>query len=122
MAVRLIDERQPTIMMGVLAHEVVDEALAQGKTFPSLRTAHTPDEASRQAMPNVTFNIMPFGLTETYGPAGVASPLDPPEKAGWSGRLLPGNMLRVVNPDTLEVERVTKKAEADRLGPREVKT
>jgi fatty-acyl-CoA synthase len=102
MAVRLIDQEKPTIMMGVLAHEVVDEALAQGKTFASLRTAHAPDEASRKVMPNVSFNIMPFGLTETYGPAGVASPADPPEKIGWSGQLLPGNVLRVVNPDTME--------------------
>jgi fatty-acyl-CoA synthase len=102
LAVRLLEQEQPTIMMGVLAHEVVDEALAQGNTFPSLRTAHTPDEASRKVMPNVSFNIMPFGLTETYGPAGVASPSDPPEKAGWSGRLLPGNIMRVVDPETLE--------------------
>jgi fatty-acyl-CoA synthase len=102
MAVRLIADEQPTIMMGVLAHEVVDEALAQGKTFPSLRTAHAPDAASRKVMPNVSFNIMPFGLTETCGPAGVSSPSDPPEKSGWSGRLLPGNMLRIVDPETLE--------------------
>jgi fatty-acyl-CoA synthase len=102
MAVRLIAGEQPTIMMGVLAHEVVDEALAQGKTFPSLRTAHAPDAASRKVMPNVGFNIMPFGLTETCGPAGVSSPSDPPEKSGWSGRLLPGNLLRIVDPETLE--------------------
>jgi fatty-acyl-CoA synthase len=102
LAVRLIDQEQPTIMMGVLAREVVDEALAQGKTFPSLQTAHAPDEASRMVMPNVNFNIMPFGLTETCGPAGVSSPSDPPEKIEWSGRLLPGNLLRVVDPETLE--------------------
>ena len=102
MAVKLLEQEQPTIMMGVLAHEVVDEALAQGKSFPSLRTAHTPDEASRKVMPNVSFNIMPFGLTETCGPAGVASPADPPDKIDWSGKLLPGNMLRIVDPETLE--------------------
>lgn len=102
MAVRLIDGQQPTIMMGVLASEVVDEALAQGRTFPSLRTAHAPDEDSRKVMPNVDFNIMPFGLTETYGPAGVSSRKDPPEKAAFSGQLLPGNLLRIVDPDTLE--------------------
>jgi fatty-acyl-CoA synthase len=101
MAVRLIDEEQPTIMMGVLASEVVDEALAQGKTFPSLRTAHAPDEDSRKVMPNVTFNIQPFGLTETCGPAGVSSPEDPPGKAHLSGRPLPGNLMRIVDPETL---------------------
>jgi fatty-acyl-CoA synthase len=45
---------------------------------------------------------MPFGLTECYGPGAVSSPDDPPEKAGSSGTLLDGNVLRVVDPDTLE--------------------
>lgn len=102
LAVKLLEQEQPTIMMGVLAKEVVNEALAQHKTFPSLRTAHLPDETARAVMPNVDFNIVPFGLTECYGPVAVSSREDAPEKVGLTGRLLPGNMLRVVNPDTLE--------------------
>ncbi|MCB2059058.1 MAG: acyl--CoA ligase [Novosphingobium sp.] len=102
LAVMLLDREQPTMMMGVLATEVIDEALAQGKTFPSLRTAHVPSEEGRKVMPNVDYNIMPFGLTETYGPAAVASRRDPPDKLGCSGQLLDGNQLRVVDPVTLK--------------------
>ncbi len=52
-------------------------------------------------------------------------------KAALEGRSMNDIMIAAVNtylstfrfnPDTLEVERVTKKAEADRVGPREVKT
>jgi fatty-acyl-CoA synthase len=102
LAVRLIDQEQPTISFGVLAAEVVEEALALGKTFPSVRNAPIPNEDGRKVFPNVTSTIMPFGLTECYGPAAVSSPTDPPDKAGLSGSLLDGNMLRVVNPETLE--------------------
>ena len=52
-------------------------------------------------MPNVDFTISPFGLTETYGPAGVTSPTDPADRRlSTSGRMLEGNELRVVDPET----------------------
>lgn len=101
-AVKLLDEEKATIMFGVLANEVIDEALAQGKVFTSLRTAYVPSEDGRKVMPNVDFNIMPFGLTESYGPAAVSSRGDPPDKLGCSGQLLDGNLLRVVDPETLK--------------------
>lgn len=99
-AVRLLDEEQPTVMFGVLASEVMEEALAQGKVFASLRTANVPDEAARRVMPNAAFNIVPFGLTEGYGPCAISSPGDPAGAPGRCGRLLPGYQLRVVDPAT----------------------
>jgi fatty-acyl-CoA synthase len=101
-AVKLLEEEKATMMFGVLANEVVAEARAQGKVFTSLRTAHVPNEDGRKVMPNVDFNIMPFGLTESYGPAAVSSRDDPREKLGCSGRMLDGYELRVVNPETLK--------------------
>lgn len=101
LAVRLIEQEQATILFGVLAAEVIEIALREGKSFPSLRTGHIPNEDGRKVFPNVDFNIMPFGLTETCGPAAVSSRSDPPEKLGLSGTLLDGNELRVVDPDTL---------------------
>jgi fatty-acyl-CoA synthase len=102
LAVRLIDQERPTFTFGVLAAEVIEEALEQGKVFPSVRNAPIPNADGRKVFPNVTSTIMPFGLTECYGPGAVSSPDDPPEKAGSSGTLLDGNVLRVVDPDTLE--------------------
>ncbi len=102
LAVQLIDEEQATMLFGVLAAEVVEIALAQGKSFPSLRTGHVPNEDGRRVFPNIDFNIMPFGLTETYGPAAATSRRDPADKAGSSGTLLDGNELRVVDPETLQ--------------------
>lgn len=100
LAVRLIDEEKPSFMFGVLSNEVVELAREQGKVFPSVRTAPVPPDGF-DVLPNVNFNILPFGLTETYGPAAVASPDDPPEKVGKSGTLLDGNLMRVVDPVTL---------------------
>lgn len=102
LAVKLIEEEQATILFGVLAAEVIEIALKEGKSFPSLRTGHVPNEDGRKVFPNIDFNIMPFGLTETYGPAAATSRRDPPEKEGTSGLLLAGNELRVVDPETLE--------------------
>jgi fatty-acyl-CoA synthase len=102
LAVRLLDQEQPTIMFGVLAAEVVEEALARGLTFPSLRNAPVPNADARKVMPNVAATIMPFGLTECYGPGAVSSVDDPPGKLGKSGRMLDGYQLRVVDPETLE--------------------
>ena len=101
-AVRLLDEEKPTIMFGVLANEVIDEALKQGKVFTSLRTAYVPSEDGRKVMPNVDFNILPFGLTEHYGPCAVSSRDDPPGSPMQCGRLLDGYELRVVDPETGE--------------------
>jgi fatty-acyl-CoA synthase len=111
-AVRLLDEEQPTIMFGVLANEVAEEALAKGKVFASVRNAPVPNEDVRRVMPNVAATIMPFGLTESYGPAAVSSIDDPADKLGRSGRPLDGYELRVVNPDTLEDVRPGQPGEA----------
>lgn len=101
LAIELIASEQATIMFGVLGKEVVAAAHEEGRQFPSIRIAHTPDEDSRRVFPNATFCFFPFGLTECYGPAAVTSPSDPPDKQGNScGRLLEGNELRVVDPET----------------------
>jgi fatty-acyl-CoA synthase len=102
LAADLIAHERPTVMFGVLGAEVTEAAVGKGYTFPSLRIAYIPNEDARRIMPNVTFNIMPFGLTETYGPAAVSAPTDPPEKLGKSGRMLDGNECRVVDPKTGE--------------------
>lgn len=112
LAVRLIDEEQPTFTFGVLAAEVIDEARAQGKCFPSVRNAPIPNEDGRKVFPNVTSTIMPFGLTEAYGPCAVTNADDPPAKLGSSGTLLDGQMLRVVDPETLEDVGVGEPGEA----------
>lgn len=112
LAVRLIDEEQPTFTFGVLASEVIEEALAQGKTFPTVRNAPIPNADGRRVFPNVTSTIMPFGLTEAYGPSAISSAEDPPEKQGSSGTLLDGQMLRVVDPGTLEDVGVGEPGEA----------
>jgi fatty-acyl-CoA synthase len=100
-AVELIEGEKATVFMGVLTHEVVEAALAKGRVLPSLRVSHLPNEDARHVMPNVSFTISPFGLTETYGPASVTSPTDPAGKRlNTSGRMLEGNELRVVDPQT----------------------
>jgi fatty-acyl-CoA synthase len=101
LAVELIESERATIMFGVLGKEVVEAAHEGGRQFPSIRIAHTPNEDSRRVFPNATFCFFPFGLTECYGPAAVTGPSDPPDKQGNScGRLLEGNELRVVDPET----------------------
>lgn len=101
LAAQLIDQEQATVFMGVLTHEVVDAALETGRVLSSLRVSHLPNEDARKVMPNVDFTISPFGLTETYGPAGVTSPTDPADRRlSTSGRMLEGNELRVVDPET----------------------
>lgn len=101
LAVDLIAQEQATVMFGVLGTEVVEVALAQGRALPTLRIAHVPNEDARQVMPNVSFCFYPFGLTETYGPAALTSPSDPPDKqTSTCGRLLEGNECRVVDPAT----------------------
>jgi fatty-acyl-CoA synthase len=112
LAVRLIEQEQPTISFGVLAAEVIEEALAQGKTFPSVRNAPIPNADGRKVFPNAATTIMPFGLTECYGPAAVSSIDDPRDKVGLSGSLLDGNRLRVVDPETLEDVGVGEPGEA----------
>jgi fatty-acyl-CoA synthase len=101
LAAELIARKHATIMFGVLGEEVVRAAVEKRLEFPSLRIAHVPNEDARRIMPNVTFCIIPFGLTETYGPAAVTSPTDPPSKRlNACGRMLDGNECRVVDPAT----------------------
>ena len=101
LAVELIEREQATVMFGVLGKEVVEAALEKGHQLPSVRIGHTPNEDARRVFPNASFCFFPFGLTECYGPAAVTGPNDPPEKQTTTGgRVLEGNELRVVDPDT----------------------
>jgi fatty-acyl-CoA synthase len=100
-AADLIADEKATVLMGVLAAEIVDAAIRKGRTFESLRIAQIPNEDARRIMPNVQFCIYPFGLTETYGPAAANCLADPPDRRmSTAGRMLEGNELRVVDPDT----------------------
>jgi fatty-acyl-CoA synthase len=101
LAVRLIREERASIFVSVLGKEVVMEAYEQGLDFPSVRLGHVHNEAAKTVMPNASFAFTPFGLTETYGPAAITSPNDPPEKLMVTGgRPLDGNEIRVVDPHT----------------------
>ncbi|OHV59556.1 AMP-binding protein [Pseudofrankia sp. BMG5.36] len=97
----LIESERATVMFGVLPAEVARAAIEDGRDLSSLRIAAVPNEEARRVMPNVTFTFVPFGLTETYGPASVTGPDDPPGKQRTTGgRPLPGNEVRVVDPAT----------------------
>jgi fatty-acyl-CoA synthase len=101
LGVRLIQEEQATVFVSVLGKEVVMEAYEQGVTFPSITLGHQHNEAAKIVMPNAKFAFTPFGLTETYGPAAITSPNDPPEKLMVTGgRPLDGNEIRVVDPQS----------------------
>jgi fatty-acyl-CoA synthase len=101
LAVELIRQEQASIFVSVLGKEVVMEAYDQGVTLPSVRLAHVHNEAAKIVMPNAGFAFTPFGLTETYGPAAITSPNDPPEKLMVTGgRALDGNEIRAVDPQT----------------------
>lgn len=101
LAVRLITEEKATLFVSVLGKEVVMEAYDQGLTFPSVRLGHVHNDAAKTVMPNASFAFTPFGLTETYGPAAITSPDDPPDKLMVTGgRPLDGNEIRVVDPQT----------------------
>lgn len=101
LAIRLIVEEGATIFISVLGKEAVMEAQARGITFPRLRMAPLHNDAARAVMPNVTFAFSPYGLTETYGPCAITGPRDDPARmASTGGRPLPGNEIRVVDPET----------------------
>lgn len=101
LALKLIEAEQPTIMVTVLGKEVVMAAHERSLSFPSVRLAHVFSDAARAVLPNATFAFSPFGLTETYGPATLTGPNDPQSRQNsTSGRALPGNEVRVVDPQT----------------------
>ena len=101
LAIRLMQQEQPTIFVSVLGKEVVMEAYQRGLSFPSVWLGHAHNEAAKTVLPNARFAFSPFGLTETYGPASLTAPDDPPEKQMVTGgRPLPGNEIRVVDPQT----------------------
>jgi fatty-acyl-CoA synthase len=101
----LIEREQATVMMGMLVVELVQAAIEDGRDLSSLRIGYLPNDDARRLMPNVTFGITPFGLTEAYGPVAVLAFDDPPEKKHTCGLPLPGNEIRVVDPSTgLDVE------------------
>lgn len=101
-ALTLMQAEKPTIFITTLGKEVVLAAHERGITFPHVWMGHTFNEASKTVMPNARFFFLAFGLTETYGPTCLTSPLDPVEKRMTNGRPLPGNDVRVVNPATGE--------------------
>ena len=101
LAIDLIDSEQATVWVSVLSKEVCEVASQQGRQLPSVRIGDISSEIARQVLPNATFSFRPFGLTETYGPAAVTSPADSLERRNTTcGRMLEGNELRVVDPDT----------------------
>jgi fatty-acyl-CoA synthase len=101
LAVRLIQAEQPTVFISVLGKEVVMKAHELGISFPSVRIGHVHNDTAKRVLPNASFAFMPFGLTETCGPASLTGPDDPPEKQlATSGRPLDGNEIRVVDPQS----------------------
>jgi fatty-acyl-CoA synthase len=101
LAVRLMQQERPTIFVSVLGKEVVMAAHERGISFPSVRMGQVHNAAARAVLPNATFCFSPFGLTETYGPAAITGPDDPPEKhMVTGGRPLDGNEIKVVDPHT----------------------
>jgi fatty-acyl-CoA synthase len=101
LALTLISQERPTILVTVLGKEVVMAAYERGMTFPSVRLGYAHNEAAKIVMPNAHYAFSPFGLTETYGPASLTAPGDPADKQMvTSGRPLPGNEIRVVDPHT----------------------
>ncbi len=100
-ALKLIEAEQPTVFVSVLGKEVVQTAFERGQSFPSVWLGHVHNDAARAVLPNARFAFSPFGLTETYGPATLTGPDDPADKQTvTSGRPLPGNEIRVVDPQT----------------------
>jgi len=101
LAIRLLQQEQATLFISVLSKETIMEAYERGITFPSVRLGHVHNEAAKVVLPNATFAFSPFGLTETYGPAAITGPDDPPQKqATTGGRPLDGNEIRVVDPQS----------------------
>lgn len=98
--IRLIADEQATIVVGILATEMVQAGIAAGITCPSVRIASGIGEHADRIFPNVSFAFQAFGLTETYGPVSIASPFDPEDKRRTCGRLLEGNEIRVLDPAT----------------------
>jgi fatty-acyl-CoA synthase len=101
LALSLIESEQATVWVSVLSKEVCEVASQQGRQLRSVRIGDISSEIARRVLPNATFSFRPFGLTETYGPAAVTSPADSLERQNTTcGRMLDGNELRVVDPDT----------------------
>ena len=98
-AVDLIADEGATILFGVLASEVAEAARARGVVLSSLRMGHVP-AGTEDVFPNAGFCPTPFGLTEAYGPVALNAPDDPADAPPGAGRLLPGMVMRVVNPAT----------------------
>ncbi|HEX7857158.1 MAG TPA: class I adenylate-forming enzyme family protein [Sphingobium sp.] len=103
LALSLIQQEKATIFVSVLGKEVVMAAHEKGISFPDVWLGQVFNEAAKSVLPNARFSFMPFGLTETYGPACLTGPDDPIDKQmTTSGRPLEGNEIRVVNPTTGE--------------------
>lgn len=101
LALRLVQQEQPTVFVTVLGKEVVMAAHERGLSFPSVWLGQCHNEAARKVLPNARFAFSPFGLTETYGPTSITGPGDPSAKQMVTGgRPLPGNEVRVVDPAT----------------------
>jgi fatty-acyl-CoA synthase len=103
LAIELLQSEQATIFISVLGKEVVQAAHERGIAFPAVWLGHVFSDLAREVLPNARFAFSPYGLTETYGPACLTGPNDPADRQGvTSGRPLPGNTVRVVDPVTGE--------------------
>jgi fatty-acyl-CoA synthase len=98
-AADLIVSEQAMIVVTMLGNEVVQAALAKGQVFSSVRIGSAPDDPARKVMPNIESCFAAFGLTETYGPSALVS-YRPGEMRTPSGKVLPGNASRVIDPQT----------------------
>jgi fatty-acyl-CoA synthase len=112
LSLRYAERESCTIIYGVPA--MIRDLMAElrGTTYEldAVRLVSATDKALaeevQRRIPSVTTPINAFGLTETFGPFAVLSPTDTwDKKVTTCGRLLPGNEMKVIDPDSgLEVE------------------
>ena len=99
LAADLIVNEKATIQVTMLAGEMFQAGADKGYVFDTIRMAGLSDDLSRRMMPNVTSTFSAFGLTETYAPVALSSH-DPADVVPPGAHLLPGNMCRIVDPET----------------------
>ncbi len=99
LAADLIVNEKATIQVTMLAGELMQAGANKGYTFDTIRMAGLSDDLSRRMMPNVTATFSAFGLTETYAPVALSNH-DPADSPPPGAHLLPGNLCRIVDPET----------------------
>jgi len=101
LAGELIESERCTVLFGILANELVTSAQQAGRDFSSVRMSRPGGHGADALMPNATLVINPFGLTECYAAVTMCGPDDPPAKQrATNGRPLPGQEVKVVDPET----------------------